>query len=116
MPPRIWGVRSGAGLSAIVRFGSGELYSVHMDVPVSDLRAHLSEWLDRVRGGEEVVVTDRGIPVVRLLGITATATMERLAAEGVIGRAERAHRATATGRTRPRPRHPVSELVSDQRR
>jgi prevent-host-death family protein len=34
---------------------------------VSDLRAHLSEWLERAREGEEVVVTERGVPVARLL-------------------------------------------------
>jgi prevent-host-death family protein len=87
-----------------------------MDVAVSDLRAHLSEWLERARQGEELVVTDRGVPVARLLGITATATLERLAAEGVIGRPGRAQRPTATERSRPRPRHSVSALVSEQRR
>jgi prevent-host-death family protein len=87
-----------------------------MDVAVSDLRAHLSEWLERARQGEELVVTDRGVPVARLLGVTATATLERLAAEGVIGRPGRAQRTTAAGRSRPRPRQPVSALVSEQRR
>ncbi|MGI8493046.1 MAG: type II toxin-antitoxin system Phd/YefM family antitoxin [Acidimicrobiales bacterium] len=87
-----------------------------MDVAVSDLRAHLSKWLERARGGEELVVTDRGVPVARLLGVTATATLERLAAEGVIGRPERAGRATATGRSRPNPRRSMSDLVSEQRR
>jgi prevent-host-death family protein len=56
-----------------------------MDVTVTDLRAH-SEWLERARGGGEVVITDRGVPVARLLGLTTTATLERLAADGVIGR------------------------------
>jgi prevent-host-death family protein len=62
------------------------MYAVAMDVPVTELRAHLSEWLERVRGGDEVVVTDRGVPVARLLGLSATATLQRLAADGVIGR------------------------------
>jgi prevent-host-death family protein len=53
-----------------------------MDVPVTELRAHLSDWLERVRGGEEVVVTDRGVPVARLLGMSATATLQRLTADG----------------------------------
>jgi len=87
-----------------------------MDVAVSDLRAHLSEWLERARKGEELVVTDRGLPVARLLGVTTTATLERLTAEGVIGRPARAQRPTATGQSRPRPRQPVSDLVSQQRR
>lgn len=87
-----------------------------MDVAVSDLRAHLSEWLVRAKEGEEVVVTDRGVPVARLLGITASATLERLTAEGLIARPERPRSTNATDRPRPRPRHPVSSLVSEQRR
>lgn len=87
-----------------------------MDVPVTELRAHLSEWLDRVRAGDEVVVTDRGVPVARLLGLSATATLQRLTAEGVIGRDVSAPRPTATGRSRPRPRRPVSDIISEQRR
>lgn len=87
-----------------------------MDVAVTDLRAHLSEWLDRARAGDEVVITDRGVPVARLLGLAATATLERLTAEGVIGRPAAAARPSASGRSRPRPRRPVSEVVSDQRR
>jgi prevent-host-death family protein len=105
-----------AGGGRIVRFSLSQLYAERMDVAVSDLRAHLSEWLERARGGEEVVVTERGVPVARLLGVTTTTTLERLAAEGVIGRPERAQRTPATGRKRPRPRHPVSALVSQQRR
>jgi len=87
-----------------------------MDVPVTELRAHLSEWLDRVRAGDEVVVTDRGVPVARLLGLSATATLQRLAAEGVIGRDSSLPRPTATERPRPRSRRPVSDVISDQRR
>ena len=87
-----------------------------MNVAISDLRAHLSEWLDRAREGEEVIVTDRGLPVARLLGLSSTATLERLAAEGIIGRSARADRPVASGRTRPRARRPVAEIVSEQRR
>src|ERR1700685_361443 len=57
-----------------------EVYDKGMDIAVSELRAHLSEYLDRVRAGDEVVITDRGIPVARLLGLTTTATLERLPA------------------------------------
>jgi prevent-host-death family protein len=87
-----------------------------MDVPVTELRAHLSEWLERARGGEEVVVTDRGVPVARLLGMSATATLQRLAADGVIGRDVPARRPAAAGRERPRARRAASEIISEQRR
>jgi prevent-host-death family protein len=86
-----------------------------MDVAVTELRAHLSEWLERARAGDEVVITDHGLPVARLMGLTATSALQRLAAEGVIGHAA-ARRPVASGRQRPRPRHPVSGTVSDQRR
>jgi prevent-host-death family protein len=87
-----------------------------MDVAVSELRAHLSEWLEQVREGEEVVVTDRGVPVARLLGVGSTATLQRLTIEGVIARPERMDRPKASGRRRPRARASVSDLVSEQRR
>lgn len=86
-----------------------------MDVAISDLRAHLSDWLERARQGADVVITDRGLPVARLLGLDATATIERLTAEGVIGRPERSVRPVASGRPRPRSRRPVSGIVSEQR-
>jgi prevent-host-death family protein len=87
-----------------------------MDVAVTELRAHLSEWLERARAGSEVVITDRGVPVARLLGLTTTATLERLAAEGVIGRVQAARRPVASGRARPRSRRSLSGIVSDHRR
>jgi prevent-host-death family protein len=87
-----------------------------VDVPVTELRAHLSEWLERAQAGEDVVVTDRGMPVARLVGLTSAGTLQRLVADGVIGRPASATRPTATGRERPRPRHPVSDIVSEQRR
>lgn len=90
--------------------------TVHgVDVSVTELRAHLSDWLDRARAGGEVVITDRGIPVARLAALDSAGTLERLTAEGVIGKAT-AQRPVAAGRSRPRPRRPVSDRVSDQRR
>jgi len=87
-----------------------------MDVAITELRANLSVWLDQARSGHEIVITDRGVPVARLLGLTSTATLERLAAGGVISRPESAQRPTAAGRSRPRPRRALSDIVSDERR
>ena len=38
---------------------------------VADLKARLSEYLARVKSGEEVLVTDRGRPVARLVPVGA---------------------------------------------
>jgi prevent-host-death family protein len=86
-----------------------------MDVAISELRANLSDWLGRAREGDEVVVTDRGVPVARILGIDATPTIERLTREGVIGRPRTTHRPVETDTTRPRARRSMSDLVSEQR-
>lgn len=68
------------------------------------------------RRSPEVVITDRGVPVARLMGLDTTATLERLTAEGVISRPESGQRPTATGSIRLRPRRPLSDSVSEDRR
>lgn len=44
-----------------------------MDVPVRELKARLSEYLRRVQQGEEVVITQRGRPVGRIVPADVTA-------------------------------------------
>jgi prevent-host-death family protein len=87
-----------------------------MDVAVSELRAHLSGWLERARDGEEIVVTDRGVPVARLTGIESRSKLEQLVRDGVIARPSPASRPRAAGRTRPKPKRSLAELVSADRR
>ena len=87
-----------------------------MDVAVSELRAHLSDYLDRARAGDEVVITDRGVPVrpaarpgpppPRWSGWPPTGSSD----------APRLLRAPGIRAAPPRPRRPVANLVSDQRR
>ncbi len=40
-----------------------------MEVTVRDLKNHLSEYLHRAEGGEEIIVTSRKRPVARLLPV-----------------------------------------------
>ena len=87
-----------------------------MDVAVTELRAHLSRWIDAAREGEDVVITDRGTPVARIVALDATPVIDRLTAQGVISRPTSSIRPVAGGRRRPAPRHPVAEIVSEQRR
>jgi len=85
-----------------------------MEVGIRDLRNHLSKYLDQVRRGQEVVVTDRGRAVARMLPLSGERCIDRLVAEGVITPA------TQDRRSRPRRRietaEPVSDLVGEQRR
>jgi len=55
---------------------------------VSELKARLSEYLSRVKAGEEVLITDRGNPVARLVPIsrrkTTRETMANMEMRGLI--------------------------------
>lgn len=81
---------------------------------VRDLRDHLSRYLERVKAGEELTVTDRGRPIARLVPVGGENTFDRLIAEGLVAPA------VSRQRTRPRTRvaatGPVSDLVVEQRR
>ena len=87
-----------------------------MDVAVAELRANLRHWLDQVREGDEVVITDRGTPVARITGIDAASRIEELTAQGVIARPLSTERPKASGRDLPRAGQPLSELITEQRR
>jgi prevent-host-death family protein len=87
-----------------------------MDVAVTELRAQLRSWLDRARQGEEIIITEHGIPVVRLTAVESTPKLDQLRRDGVIGRSGVASRPAAGGRSRPRPRHAVADRVSADRR
>ena len=55
-----------------------------MSVGVRELKSNLSEYLARAAAGEEIVVTDRNRPVVRLIAYAAPSDVERGIDEGWI--------------------------------
>lgn len=64
-------------------------YNGHMRASVAELKSHLSAYLSRVKDGEEILVTDRGRPVARLIPYVARAgeqseVLQRLARQGVV--------------------------------
>ena len=84
-----------------------------IQVGVRELRNNLSRYLERVRGGEDVIVTDRGRAVARVLPVGTERVLDRLIAEGVVIPAPQAKRPAGgpikgTGT--------VSDLVAEQRR
>lgn len=54
-------------------------------VGVSQLKAALSDYLARVQAGEEVVVTERGLPIARLVPVrTGEEELASLEQEGLV--------------------------------
>lgn len=86
-----------------------------MEITVIALRAGLAGWIDRAQDGEEVVVTRRGQPVARLVGVAATSQMDRLVARGVVT-LPRTAKPTAQGSACVRASGPVADLVEEMRR
>jgi prevent-host-death family protein len=84
-----------------------------MEVGVRELRNHLSRYLDRVQAGEDLIVTDRGRAIARILSVGAERALDRLIAEGRVMPASQPKRPagpTVTGAGT------VSDLIADQRR
>ena len=85
-----------------------------MDVGIRDLRSNLSRYVERVKAGEEIVVTDHGKPVARLVPLNGARRIDRLIREGVV--------IPAKSRTGWLPeklipvKGTVSEIVIEQRR
>lgn len=84
-------------------------------VGIRELKNGLSGYIDRVRGGEEVIVTDRGRPVARLSSLDASQDrLAELVAAGVVRSPSSPRRYLP--KRRIKAKGSVSELVAEQRR
>jgi prevent-host-death family protein len=83
------------------------------EVGIRELRDHLSRYLDKVRDGEEVVVTERGRAIARVVPISGERTIDVLVREGLVSPAKRHTRGRQDAL---KTAGMVSDLVSDQRR
>jgi prevent-host-death family protein len=85
-----------------------------MDVGIRELRGSLSEYLARVRAGDELVVTDRGKAFARIVPMAGGRALDRAIADGLVTPS------SSPSRTRPaeriRSRGIVSDLVAERRR
>ena len=55
-----------------------------MEIGIRELRADLSRLVKRVQAGEELVVTDHGKPVARLVPMNGERKIDRLIREGLV--------------------------------
>jgi prevent-host-death family protein len=83
------------------------------EVGVRELHDRLSEHLELVERGREVVVTRRGRPIARLSAIGREDPLQDLIRRGLITPPSRAR---GSRRAQVRARGSVSDLVAEQRR
>jgi uncharacterized protein len=86
--------------------------------PISDLKARLSEYLAGVQRGDEVVVTDHGRPIAKLVRVEADVRgLSELERQGVVRVGTMRLPGDFLGRPRPRPSGGgLSEAVLEERR
>jgi len=72
-----------------------------MDVSVSQFRAELARHLRAARDGQEVIITDRGVPVARLGPAHERSLIDDLVRDGVLS-------APTKPKFKASERHPVS--------
>jgi prevent-host-death family protein len=83
------------------------------EVGVRELHDRLSEYLEKVELGTEVVVTRRGRPIARLSQVDGPRPFEDLDRRGLVRWPEKPRQAR---KALPASTGPVSDLVRDQRR
>ena len=84
------------------------------EVGIRELRDNLSRFIDDVRAGHELIVTDRGRPVARIVRTSGQSQLEELVAAGVVTPPEIEMDASSFGRVRTKG--DIMEFVFDQRR
>jgi prevent-host-death family protein len=89
------------------------LHSAGYKVGVRELHDRLSEHLDRVEQGAEIMVTRRGRPIARLSAVDRPDPLEELLGRGLITPPEQPR---SPRRAQVHARGPVSDLVAEQRR
>jgi prevent-host-death family protein len=89
------------------------LHGKAYEVGVRELHDRLSEHLERVEQGAEIMVTRRGQPIARLSAVDGEDPLEDLIRRGLITPPARAR---SSRHARVNARGSVSDLVTEQRR
>jgi prevent-host-death family protein len=87
------------------------LHQQESEVGVRELHDRLSEYLERVEGGDEIVVTRRGRPVARISGLRER-PLDALVRRGLVRMPQEA---PAPRSAQVKGAGSVSDLVSEQR-
>jgi prevent-host-death family protein len=89
------------------------LHAQSYEVGVRTLHDRLSEHLEQVERGAEIVVTRRGRPIARLSGFETDASLDDLVRRGLVTLPERSR---STRRARVKAQGQISDLIAEQRR
>jgi prevent-host-death family protein len=86
-----------------------------MEIGIRDLRNGLSRYLEMVKSGEEITVTEHGRPIARISAATAQSTIDDLIERGIVLAPQRPKTANLDW-TPVKSRGGISDILSEQRR
>lgn len=75
----------------------------------------MAQWLEAVRSGRDVTVTDKGVPVARLTSPSEPTSLDDLIEAGIVTPATNPTKIDATKPDRPRVSISLSDIVIEQR-
>src|SRR5690606_26775304 len=79
-------------------------YREDMEVTLTEFKASLAKHLDSVKGGEDVIITNKGVPVARLTSVESSDLLTSLVKDGLV---------TVPAEDRAVPRLPQAEAAKD---
>jgi prevent-host-death family protein len=85
-------------------------------IGVRQLKAHLGKWLQQVKAGQTVIITERGKPIGQIVPLPASQAerMRILAAAGFVGQIGEKLPSVEPFAINRGPR-PISDLISEER-
>lgn len=86
-----------------------------MEIGVRDLRNGLSRYLELVKSGEEITVTEHGRPIARISAASDQSTIDDLIARGIVLPPQRPKTARLEW-TPVKSRGGISDILTEQRR
>lgn len=85
-------------------------------IGVRQLRTELSHWIEQARLGSELIITERGVPVARLVPLDGESPLERMIRDGLVT-SPRISKRARLDRPVIRPKGgTVAEILERQRR
>jgi prevent-host-death family protein len=86
-----------------------------MEIGIRDLRNGLSRYLEMVKSGEEITITEHGRPIARISAASTQSTIDDLIARGIVLAPQRP-KAAHLDWTPVKSRGGISDILAEQRR
>lgn len=86
-----------------------------MHVGITAFRSDMRRWLNEIKSGGEIILTDRDKPVARITGINVKSIIEQMEREGLVTPPRSKTRTKATGRKRVPIKGSLSDIIIQHR-